>query len=138
MLFLILQTQKTVCNKCGKVGHLQKVHKSKQSKATRKPPKPVNNVQDDATNGYQLLNITLAGKATPWNVTVDIQGPTVLIQLDTGASLSLMSEGSTFKEQSKRNITICTVLVANGWQVFTIKWCCSMQRYDILCRYSAI
>ena len=32
------------------------------------------NVQDDTTNEYQLLNITSAGKATPWNVSVDIEG----------------------------------------------------------------
>ena len=54
----------------------------------------MNNVQDDATDEYQLLN---AGKATPWNVSVDIEGITVSMQLDTGASLSLMCE-STFRE----------------------------------------
>ena len=48
--------------------------------------------QDDATDEYQLLNITSPGKATPWNVAVDIEGIAVSIQLDTGASKSLMSE----------------------------------------------
>ena len=33
----------------------------------------------------------------PWNVSVNIEGVTVSIQLDTGASLSLMSE-TTFRE----------------------------------------
>jgi len=75
---------------------LQKVCQSKQ-RTTRKPPKPVNNVQDDATDEYQLFNITSSGKATPWNVTVDIKEVTVLMQLDTGASLSLMSE-NTFRD----------------------------------------
>jgi len=89
--------KETVCNKCNKVGHLQKVCWSKQSRATRKPPKPVNNVQDDVTDEYQLLNITSSGKVTPWNVTVDIEGVTVSMQLDTGTSLSLMSE-NTFRE----------------------------------------
>ena len=58
------------------------------NKAIRKPPKIVNSVQDDATDEYQLLNIT----SPPLNVSVDIEGITVLIQLDTGASLTLMSE----------------------------------------------
>ena len=89
--------KKTVCNKCGIVGHLQKVCRSKQSKPTKKPHKPINSVQDDEIDEYQLLNITSPGKATPWNVSVDIEGSTVLMQLDTGASLSLMSE-STFRE----------------------------------------
>ena len=93
----VCKHKETVCNKCGKVGHLQKVCRSKQSKAIRKPPKIVNSVQDDATDEYQLLNITSPGKATPWNVSVDIEGITVLMQLDTGALLSLMSE-NTFKE----------------------------------------
>ena len=89
--------KETVCNKCGKVGHLQKVCRSKQNKPTKKSQKSVNNVQDDAIDEYQLLNITSPGKATPWNVSVDIEGITVSMQLDTGASKSLMSE-STFRE----------------------------------------
>ena len=75
-------------------GSSAEVCRSKQSKTTRKPHKPVNNVQDDATDEYQLLNIMSAGKATPWNVSVDIEGITVSMQLDTGASLSLMSEST--------------------------------------------
>ena len=68
-----------------------------QSKPTRKQQKNVNNVQDDAADVYQLLNITSPGKATPWNVSVDIQAITVSMQLDTGASKSLMAE-SMFRE----------------------------------------
>ena len=80
------------------MGHLQKVcSRSKQSKPTKKPHKPINSVQDDEIDEYQLLNITSPGKPTPRNVSVDIEGSTVLMQLDTGASLSLMSE-STFRE----------------------------------------
>ena len=94
---LTCKHKETVCNKCGKVGHLQKVCRSKQSRPTRKPQKNVNNVQNDATDEYQLLNITSPGKATPWNVAVDIEGITVSMQLDIGASKSLMSE-STFRE----------------------------------------
>ena len=44
-----------------------------------------------------MLNISSSGKVTPWNVNVDIEGITVSMQLDTGASLSLMAE-TTFKE----------------------------------------
>ena len=84
--------KETVCNKCGKVGDLQKVCRSKQSRPTRKLQKNVNKVQDDATDE----NITSPGKATPWNVAVDIEGITVSIQLDTGASKSLMSESILF------------------------------------------
>ena len=55
----------------------------------KKPQKPVNNVLDDATDEYQLLNITSPGKATLWNVSVDIEGITVSMQLDTARSLKV-------------------------------------------------
>ena len=32
------------------------------------------------------MNITTSGEATPWNVSVDIEGITMSMQLDTGAS----------------------------------------------------
>ena len=59
--------------------------------------RPVNNIQDDETDEYQLLNISSSGKVLPWNVNVDIEGVKVLMQLNTGASLSLMAE-TTFRE----------------------------------------
>ena len=74
--------KETICKKCGKLGHLQKMCRSKPTR--KKPPasKPVNNVQaqGDATEEYQLLNITSSGKATPWNVLVDIEGIMVSMQ----------------------------------------------------------
>ena len=69
--------KETVYNKCGKVGHLQKVCCSKRTRNTKAPSTLVNSVQDNTTDEYQLLNITTVGKATPWNVTVDIEGVAV-------------------------------------------------------------
>ena len=51
-----------------------------------KSQKAINNIQDDATEEYQLMNITTSGEATPWNVSFDKEGITVSMQLDTGAS----------------------------------------------------
>ena len=51
----------TVCNKkCGKVGHLQKVCCSKCTRPTQ-GTRPVNNIQDDETDEYRLLNISSSG-----------------------------------------------------------------------------
>ena len=72
---------------------------AQQNDKLRKPSKPVHNVQDDTTDECQLLNITSPGKVTPWNITVDIEGVTVLLQLETGESLSLMSQGIVAKEK---------------------------------------
>ena len=99
----------TVCKKCGKVGHLQKVCRSKRTKPTEQSgssksteqsnakSKGVNTVVKEGTDEYALLNVTSPGKATPWNVIVDMEGVSVSMQVDTGASLSLMSE-TTFRE----------------------------------------
>ena len=66
-----------------------------QTKQTYKDTtKTVNNVQHNATYEYQLLDITSPGKVTPWNASVDIEEIAVSMQLDTGASKSLMSESS--------------------------------------------
>ena len=43
-----------------------------------------------------LFNITSPGKTTPWNVVVYINNAPVPMQIDTGASVSIMSE-TTFK-----------------------------------------
>ena len=80
----------------GKVGHLQKVCRSKRTRPPQST-RPVNIIRDDETDEYQLLNISSSGKVTPWNVSVDIEGVMVQMQLDTGASLSLMAE-TTFRE----------------------------------------
>ena len=53
----------TICNKCGKVSHLQKVCRSKHTKPTQ-GTRPVNNIQDDETDEYQLLNISSSEKVT--------------------------------------------------------------------------
>ena len=44
-----------------------------------------------------MFNVASPGKVTPWNVNVDIEGVAVTMQLDTGATLFLMSE-TTFRE----------------------------------------
>ena len=49
----------SICNKCG---HLQKVCRSKRTRPTQST-RPVNNIQDDETDEYQLLNITSSGKS---------------------------------------------------------------------------
>ena len=90
--------KETVCNKCGKVGHLQKVCHSKQTRNTKAPSTTVNSVQENTTDEYQLLNITTVGKAATLNVTVDIEGVTVSMQVDTGASLSPHLESTGLRE----------------------------------------
>ena len=108
--------KETVCTKCGKVGHLQKVCCSKKTTPTKPTEQPVSktsteqsaskkgvhSVVDKEVDEYGLFNVASPGKVTPWNVNVDIA---VTMQLDTGASLSLMSD-TTFREHwSQRTLS---------------------------------
>jgi len=105
-----------VCSKCGKVGHLQKVCRSKRTglpKATETAlhteqsgtkTKPVHTVVKEGTDEYELQNVTSPGKVRPWNVSVGIEGIAVLMQLDTGASQSLMSETKFRELWPQRNL----------------------------------
>jgi len=43
---------------------------------------------DKETDDYGLFTVGSPGKVTPWNAVVDIEGVTVSMQLDTGATLS--------------------------------------------------
>ena len=103
--------KETVCTKCGKVGHLQKVCHSKKTNPTKPTEQPISKnsteqsgskkgihtVVDKEADEYGLFNVASPGKFMPWNVNVDIEGVAVTMQLDTGASLYLMSE-TTFRE----------------------------------------
>ena len=103
--------KETVCTKCGKVGHLQKVCCSKKTTPTKPTEQPVSknsteqsgskkgvhSVVDKEADEYGLFNVASPGQVTTWNVNVDIEGVAVTMQLDTGASLSHMSE-ITFRE----------------------------------------
>ena len=95
----------TVCRNCGKLGHLQKVcHSNSQQKSASKNKKGIYSVEEKAevdenpVDEETLFNInTSTGKTTPWNVVVYINNVPVSMQIDTGASVSIMSE-TTFKE----------------------------------------
>jgi len=114
--------KETVCSKCEKVGHLQKVYCRKRanlpkptdqsgSKSTTEQLKEVHAVVKEGTDEYELMNVTSPGKVKPWNVIV--VGVTVSMQVDTGASLSFMSE-TTFRELwPQRKITFSEVRLSS-------------------------
>ena len=70
---------------------------SKNSTVQSGSKKGVHSVVEKEADEYGLFNVTSPGKVMPWNVNVDIECVAVTMQLDTGASLSLVSE-TTFRE----------------------------------------
>ena len=89
---------KAKCHGCGKVGHLRKVCRGS------KPPENVGTVEDTSNPAqeqytlYQLDDTPLPkARENPYKVILTIEGKSVLMDIDTGASLSLDSE-HTYQE----------------------------------------
>ena len=86
------------CFECGKIGHLRSVCRSKTTRGDRdrKPDPVVRHLQAGADEEYSLFNLSCK-QQKPLEITVSMEGKQLVMEVDTGASLSLMSE-STCKQ----------------------------------------
>jgi len=103
--------RETVCHACGKKGHLAKVCRSSQlprapkaSSAKGKPPtdKLMNHYIDSVTETGKPFPddaiLKVQGHSTrPITVTLELNGKSVVMEVDTGAAVSLMSEATQKK-----------------------------------------
>ncbi|XP_065892760.1 uncharacterized protein [Dysidea avara] len=87
------------CHNCGKVGHLARVCKSKPTTGkVRHPPqrstttRPTNMLLED-TNDYSMYNLT-GPPVKPLVVSVKLNNVDLKMQLDTGTSISIISEAT--------------------------------------------
>jgi len=86
------------CYGCGKIGHLKKVCRSSNSQQP-----PVGLVEDASTTNqgqydlYHLEDGIPRSSENPYKVTLSIEGRSVQMEIDTGTSLSLVSE-QTYRE----------------------------------------
>lgn len=91
---------KTVrCHNCGKVGHLQRVCKGERKPRSQKKKQAqesqVRTVQEgieDSTEHPPVLNQVSVSSAKPITVEVKLEGHPLLMEVDTGAAVSLVSE----------------------------------------------
>ena len=96
------------CHNCGKVGHIRKTcrkpknpggggqavsQKDKTVKVVQKPGVE----QDSIQYKYPLYCLSSAGRSKPIKVEVVVDGNPLIMELDTGAAVSLVSE-STYQE----------------------------------------
>ena len=97
-----------VCHRCGKKGHLRKVCRSKsagrkQGQQEQSSMKPVHLLEEnssgveDTDENYDLYAINSASKPQPYKTNVEINEKSIQLEIDTGASLTLVSE-QTFRE----------------------------------------
>ena len=107
------------CNNCGKQGHLAKVCKSGKSTQNPSPHKPRHsayNIEEDvdqeesppATSDYTMYKTSSQTKEPPLVVNMLINNNEVSMEIDTGASVSIISENTyesvfTAKPQLCRN-----------------------------------
>ena len=81
------------CQGCGKIGHLKKVCRSSNTKEVVKTVEETPTSAQQQYDLYQLEDATLPqASENPYKVTLIIEGQSVQMEIDTGASLSLVSE----------------------------------------------
>lgn len=81
------------CHKCGKVGHIKPVCKSPSK--SHKPVGDVRHVQTEqgeSSKEYPLFNVPGTSTSKPYQITLEVSGHPMTMEIDTGASLSLVSE----------------------------------------------
>ena len=99
--------QKAKCHKCGKVGHIAKVCRSRakpQKSTAAKAPQQQHSLQLDELSSdsesecpeYGMHNVTV-GHSDPIVATIEINNSNLQMEIDTGASRSIVGE-NTFKQ----------------------------------------
>lgn len=91
-----------VCRGCGKTGHLVRVCRNKsRRKRQLYRKKPVHHLEEspeeDSDDDCTLYSLNSASKPRPYMVSMDINDKSLQMEIDTGASLTLVSE-CTFRD----------------------------------------
>ena len=84
------------CHHCKKKGHLAKVCRKKQAASMRTQNQPeqanvVNNVRAESKEEYQMYHVR-SPSSRPLQVTITANGKPLLMEVDTGVSVSIVSE----------------------------------------------
>ena len=94
-----------VCHGCGKVGHIKRACRSSVSSSVKKPSnrsssRPVHHIQQDTNENSEEVEVIFQVKSnanSPIIVQVKVEDVLVAMEVDTGASLSIVSE-KVFRE----------------------------------------
>lgn len=88
------------CHGCGKIGHIKRacLSRDKPSHTPRKTPGDVRRVEEEqGEDEYTLFNVPSSKKSKPYVITLEVERQQLKMEIDTGASLSLVSEDTREK-----------------------------------------
>ena len=98
----------STCHNCGKVGHIRKTCRSKPKdregkKGSKQKKNSVRRLQEEqdeeesSSNGeeeYKLLQVRARKRSKPLELNLELESKPIVMELDTGASVSLVSEAA--------------------------------------------
>ena len=82
-----------LCHFCKKKGHLAKMCRQKV-KSMKEQAKFVTESDTPASGEYSALFQVTSGRNKPYRITIDVNGKPLLMEIDTGASVSVVGEGT--------------------------------------------
>ena len=99
------------CHQCGRVGHLQRACKSgkRVNKQEKWLPSPVRHVEDACSEVEEapIFHVGASQTTPPYEVIVKADGGSVKMEVDTGSSVSLVSQTTFESLWPKRELSHC-------------------------------
>ena len=102
-----------LCRGCGRKGHLQAVCRGKSThrRQSQSRARPVHLLQEgeDTDHDYDLYTINDNRKPQPYKISIEINRKLLQFEIDTGASLTLVSETTFRKNWSDLRLMPCEI-----------------------------
>ena len=106
-----------LCHFCKKKGHLAKMCRQK-AKSMKEQAKFVTESDTPASGEYSALFQVTSGRNKPYRITIDVNGKPLLMEIDTGASVSVVGEG-TFNNIREGKSTVELQKASTQLQTYT-------------------
>ena len=105
-----------ICHACGKIGHIAPVCRSKNRKPSDRLTRSTKCVDLESSNRedddeLQLFTVAGAGSSRAFTVELQVDGKPLVMEIDTGAAFSLISEKSRRSLFPESNLTSLTVVL---------------------------